>query len=176
MKAFARALCLYMLRRFRAGLRIVWTLKVRMTSGTCGKDLTVNFKSHAGSNVHLGNNVNFNGMHISPGGRVTIGDNFHSGRRCRFIVQYHNYEQGVKIPYDSGYINKPVTIEENVWLGHDVTILGGVTIGEGAVLQACSVVVTDIPPLSVAGGNPAKVFKQRDSAHYYQLKAEGKVH
>jgi acetyltransferase-like isoleucine patch superfamily enzyme len=115
-------------------------------------------------------------MHISPGGRVTIGDNFHSGRGCKFIVQYHNYDKGEKIPYDASYINKPVFVGDNVWFGHNVTILGGVTIGEGAVLQACSVVVTDIPPLSVAGGNPAKVFKQRDRVHYYRLKAEGKTH
>lgn len=148
MKTFVRAFWLYFLRRYRTILRIVWTLKVRMTCGAYGEDLTVNYKSHAGHNVHLGNNVNFNGMHISPGGRVTIGDNFHSGRRCRFIVQYHNYDRGEKIPYDQSYINKPITIEENVWLGHDVTILGNNTFGEGAVLQAGSVVVTDIPPLS----------------------------
>jgi len=80
------------------------------------------------------------------------------------------------MPYDNTYINKPVTIEANVWIGHNVTVLGGVAIGEGAVLQACSVVVDDIPPLSVAGGNPAKVFKKRDTFHYNQLKSGGKFH
>jgi acetyltransferase-like isoleucine patch superfamily enzyme len=147
-----------------------------MTCGSYGKNLTVNFKSHAGHNVNLGNNVNFNGMHISSGGRVIIGDNFHSGKNCQIIAQYHNYDQGKRIPYDNTLINKPVKIESNVWIGHNVTILGGVTIGEGAVLQACSVVVCNIPPLSVAGGNPARVFKKRDSDHYYHLKNENKFH
>lgn len=175
-KSAVRAACLALLFICRAILRKIWTFKVRITCGSCGKDLTVNFRSHAGQNVHLGRNVNFNGMHISPGGKVTIGDNFHSGKNCQIIVQYHNYEQGRRMPYDNTYINKPVTIEANVWIGHNVTILGGVTIGEGAVLQACSVVVGDIPPLSVAGGNPAKNFKTRDKVHYYQLKSEGKFH
>lgn len=47
---------------------------------------------------------------------------------------------------------------------------GGVTIGEGAVIQAGSVVASNIPPLAVAGGAPAKVFKMRNAEHYYELK------
>lgn len=43
-------------------------------------------------------------------------------------------------------------------------------IGEGAIIQAGSVVVKDVPPLAIVGGNPARVFKWRDKAHYYELK------
>ena len=57
-----------------------------------------------------------------------------------------------------------------------VIVLGGVTIGEGAIIQAGSVVVNDIPKYAIAGGHPAKVFAARDIAHYEELKALGKFH
>lgn len=55
--------------------------------------------------------------------------------------------------------HKPVIIEDNVWIGEKSTILKGVTIGEGAVIGCNSVVTKDIPPYSLAAGNPAKVVK-----------------
>ena len=53
-------------------------------------------------------------------------------------------------------------------------MLAGVTIGEGAIIQAGSVVVSNIPDYAIAGGHPAKVFKYRDIEHYTKLKSEGK--
>ena len=91
------------------------------------------------------------------------------------ITQNHNYE-GTKIPDDSSYICKDINIEDNVWLGSRVIILGGVTIGEGAIIQAGSVVVRNIPKYAIAGGHPAKVFSSRDKEHYEKLKMEGKFH
>ncbi|MNS29295.1 putative acetyltransferase [compost metagenome] len=55
--------------------------------------------------------------------------------------------------------SKPIVIGDNVWLGFDVVVLKGVTIGEGAIIGAKSVVTRDIPAWSVAAGNPAKVIK-----------------
>ena len=94
--------------------------------------------------------MNFNGMRISGGGKVRIGDYFHSGTGCQIITHIHNYE-GDAIPYDSTYLHKDVTIGQCVWLGNNVIILGGVTIGEGAIIQAGSVVCKDIPPYAIAG-------------------------
>lgn len=55
----------------------------------------------------------------------------------------------------------PIVIEDDVWIGNGVTVLSGVCIGQGAVIAAGSVVSKDIPPYSIAGGNPAKVIKYR---------------
>lgn len=91
------------------------------------------------------------------------------------ITANHNYE-GEKIPYDEQYVLKSVTIGDCVWFGNRVTVVGDVTIGEGRIIAAGAVVVNDVPPLAIVGGNPAKVIKYRDSEHYYKLKTEGKFH
>ncbi len=147
--------------------------RVERNVGKCEK-LHVNGFSYIPRNTILGSNVNFNGMVISGGGQVKIGDNFHSGRECLMITQNHNFDYGEKIPYDDTYILKNIEIEDNVWLGDRVIILGGVKIGEGAVVQAGSVVVKDIPPFAICGGHPAVVFKYRDIDHYLKLKRECK--
>ncbi len=54
-----------------------------------------------------------------------------------------------------------VTIENDVWIGGNVTILQGVTVHEGAVIGAGSVVVKDVPPWTICVGNPARVVKDR---------------
>lgn len=118
----------------------------------------------------LGKNTNFNGFRVYGSGNIVIGDNFHSGKNCKVITQVHNYN-GSKLPYDSTYLTKNIVIRDNVWFGMDVTILSSCEIGEGAIIQAGSVIVSDIPPLAIAGGNPAKVFKFRDKSHYYNLKS-----
>lgn len=131
----------------------------------------VNNKSSFNSNTYLGVNCHFNGMEISGGGKVIIGDNFHSGTGCMMITQNHNIN-GNALPYDNTYICKDIIIGDNVWLGSRVIILGGVKIGEGVVIQAGSVVVSDIPNLSIAGGHPAAVFGKRNEDHYFTTKAK----
>lgn len=69
---------------------------------------------------------------------------------------------------------KNVTIGDFVWIGTGVIILGGVTIGEGAIIQAGSVVVSDVPAYAIAGGHPAKVFAHRDKDHFIERKRNEK--
>ena len=154
--------------------RIYYTQLVKLHVKNAGSNLNVNFKSRIPSNTILGNNVNFNGMIIEGGGQVIVGNNFHSGSGCLMLTQIHNYDSGKSIPYDETYIYKNISIEDNVWIGSRVIILGGTEIGEGAIIQAGSVVVSNIPKYAIAGGHPAKVFKYRNIEHYEKLKKEGK--
>jgi acetyltransferase-like isoleucine patch superfamily enzyme len=55
---------------------------------------------------------------------------------------------------------KPIRIERNVWIGFDACVLPGVTIGEGSVVGARSVVTTDVPPFTVVAGNPARIVRK----------------
>ncbi|MBR1680630.1 acyltransferase [bacterium] len=139
-----------------------------------GKNLYVGGFSSVNKNTIMGNFVNFNGMQIHGRGDVIIGDYFHSGVECLMITSNHNYE-GELIPYDRTNINKSIIIDDFVWIGSRVMILPGTHIGEGAIIQGGSVVHGNIPPYSIAGGNPAKVFKYRDIEHFKKLKEDKKI-
>ena len=156
--------------------RIYYSLRVRIQVASCGSELRVNALSRVTRHTHLGRNVNFNGMTVRGSGLVRIGDNFHSGEGCLMISQIHNYDHGTAIPYDDTYIPKDIIIGDNVWLGDRVIILGESVIGEGAIIQAGSCVVGDIPRCAIVGGHPAKVFKYRDVDHYEGLKAASRFH
>lgn len=155
--------------------RIIKRLRTQLITAYCTRNVSkkgivrVNRFSKFNRKTKLGNNVNFNGLKIKGNGNVYIGDNFHSGENCLFLTEFHNYE-GERIPYDKTTIINDITIEENVWLGDRVIILGGVTVGEGAIIQAGSVVVKDVPKLAIVGGHPAKQFKSRDKEHYEEKK------
>jgi acetyltransferase-like isoleucine patch superfamily enzyme len=134
--------------------------------------LSAAFQCKFSKNTYLGKNTHFNGFEITGEGKITIGNNFHCGKNCKIISSFHNYN-GTKLPYDETNVHRDVTIEDNVWLGNDIIILGGVTIGEGAIIQAGSVVAKTVPKLAIAGGHPAIAFKYRDKNHYYTLKKQG---
>lgn len=128
----------------------------------------------------LGKHCGFNGMLIQNDGAakcvaratVRIGNHFHSGRGCVIRTSDHDFTRGYPIVHGhvAGYQTADVTIGEYVWLGNDVLIMKGVTIGDGAIIQARSVVVGDIPPLAIAGGHPCRVFKYRDREEFEFLK------
>lgn len=156
--------------------RRYYTSLAKLYLGSYGKNLRVNHKSYFNSKVRLGNNCNFNGIRIVGGGRVEIGDNFHSGIECMIITSIHNYDYGECIPYDTTNINKDICIKNNVWFGNRVLVTGNITIGEGAILAAGSVVTKDVPDMAIVGGNPAKILKYRNKEHYLELRDKGLFH
>lgn len=156
-------------------LKIFFTQLAQVHLKEKKKTLHVNFYSRFNQQTIVGENCHFNGFIIRGNGKVTIGDNFHSGQSCLVINSNHQYDNANAIPYDTTLkIDKAVTIEENVWIGDRVLILGGVTIGEGAIIQAGSVVSQNISKYAIAGGNPAVAFKYRDIVQYKRLKEEKK--
>ncbi len=154
--------------------RLIYGTMVKRKCASYQSPIWINKRTKVTPNTYIGKNVHSNGLRIFGKGRVEIGDNFHCGTECQFITSYHNYE-GVALPYDTTYIHKNISIGNNVWLGNRVIILGGVKIGEGVIIQAGSVVTSDIPSCAIAGGHPAKVFKTRNQSHYYKLLSEGKI-
>jgi maltose O-acetyltransferase len=56
---------------------------------------------------------------------------------------------------------RPVIIEDDVWIGINVILLPGLTVGRGAIVAAGSVVTKDVPPDAIVGGNPARVIRSR---------------
>ena len=155
----------------------VYTYYTYRKGGKVGDNLKVNGKiKGVGRNVEIGDNCNFNnGTLILGKGEVKIGDYFHCGNQLTIITQNHNFDTGDAIPY-SGYNLKSVVIKNFVWCGHQVTILPGVTIGEGAIIAACSVVTKDVPDYAIFGGNPAKLIRMRDIKHFKEMQAKGKYH
>lgn len=112
-----------------------------------------------GNNVTIGTN-----FHISAIGQITIGDNVLMGKGVTIVDNGHGYPTRYDMDIDPKKRNLrvygPLTIEKNVWIGDKVTIIGGITIGQGAIIGSNSVVTKDIPPYSVVVGIPAKIIKQ----------------
>lgn len=77
------------------------------------------------------------------------------------IYDYDNFNGDFLRNKNWGVVNtKPIKVCDNSWIGMNATILKGVTIGEGAIVAACSVVTKDVPPYTVVAGNPALVVKK----------------
>jgi len=127
------------LKQKRHFARRRWQSRVMRHCASFASPPNVNQPTSVTKTTHLGHNVNFNGMVISGGGKVTIGDNFHSGVECRMISQFHRYDDGDAIPYDTKeYIFKDIMIEDNVWIGDRVIVLGGVTINKANFIENSS--------------------------------------
>lgn len=95
------------------------------------------------------------GCSISAHDRVRIGSDCHLGPYTNILDNdYHDIEDHRAMPP-----SRPVLIGDNVWIGTRVIILPGVTIGDGAVIGAGAVVTKDVPPRTVAAGNPARVIR-----------------
>ncbi len=122
-------------------------------------------KLFLGGNIYIGPHAAFNTY-----GGIRIGDGCAFGPFVHIYSANHNYENADKVPFDEKFVCKPVDIGPYVWIGGDVIILPGVTIGEGAVIGAGSVVIKDIPAGVIAGGFPAKALKFRNMERFRTLK------
>lgn len=125
--------------------------------------------------ITIGSNVVIHGPAlIEANGGVCIGSNVAIARGCQILTSNHIYD-GEALPWDHASIHKQVVIGDNVWIGTDVIILPGVTLHEGAVVGAGSVVTRDVPACGVVAGNPARIKKYRDVERYERNKREGRL-
>lgn len=151
-----------------------WILSIpaRSRAAHVGRNFCALGEIKVSKRTFIGDEVCLKDMKVEGDGECRIGDHVHAGRELLILTASHNY-RGDFLPYDRGFITKAVEIGDSVWIGTRVTILPGARIGEGSIIQAGAVVHGEIPPCSIAGGNPAVVFAKRDEEHYAVLKARG---
>lgn len=112
--------------------------------------------------IHIGNRttIGHNSVLVCRE-RIEIGDDCMLAAFCYVLDVDHEYENPGKAIPQQGLRIKPVVIGNDVWIGAGAIILRGVTIGDGAVVAANSVVTGDVPAYSIVAGSPAKVIKPR---------------
>lgn len=114
------------------------------------------FNCDCGKNIHIGNNfIGNHNLTILDIREVRIGNNVMIGPHTLITTVGHPLSAKERREYDAWA--KPVVIEDGVWIGGNVTVLPGVTIGENSVIAAGAVVTESIPADSVAAGVPAQV-------------------
>lgn len=89
-------------------------------------------------------------------GEIEIGDNVCVSQHCYLAAATHDY---TRPSFDM--MEKKITIEAEAWLATRVFVAPGVTVGRGAVVGACSVVMKDVPAMTICAGHPAQVIRQR---------------
>lgn len=117
------------------------------------------FHCDHGNGLHLGEGVfvNYNGMFLDAAD-ITIGAHTLIGPNCSLYTPQHPLDYRLRRKtWESAY---PITIGADCWLGGNVTVCPGVTIGDRCVIGAGSVVTHDIPSDSLAAGNPCRVIRR----------------
>lgn len=103
--------------------------------------------------ISIGSFCSFSGVSIRCFNFIEIGDNVRCGANVTILDGDAHFDD----PRSSG--SSPVVIEDNVWIGKDVTILKGVRIGKNSLIGANSVVTKSIPGNVIAAGNPCRVIR-----------------
>jgi acetyltransferase-like isoleucine patch superfamily enzyme len=94
-------------------------------------------------------------------GAVTMGDGVRIGAHASVLGFNHNSDDVTRPIYQQGVSSKGITIGDDVWIGSGAIVLDGVTIGSHCIIAAGAVVTKDVPDYAIAGGNPAKVIRDR---------------
>lgn len=143
-------------KRLRAGLG-AWMLD------ECGQDVNIEHGAWFGSGrgVSLGDRSAI-GMDALVIGPLVVGRDVMMGPRCILLASSHDSTSVDQAMSMQGFkADQPIVIEDDVWLGAGVVVLPGRRIGRGSIVGAGSVVAADVPPYSVAVGNPARVVRDR---------------
>ena len=160
------ALFRHLPRSFAPGGRLGARLRTAAASAlleSAGSDINVEKGATFGSGrgIRVGARSGL-GIDSDLHGTITLGNDVMMGPRCTILTRNHQFDS-VSVPMNQqGFAQDlPVVIEDDVWIGANVTITAGVRIGRGTVVAAGAVVTRDVPAFSVVGGVPARVLRDR---------------
>lgn len=131
-------------------------------------------------NITLGDNAKVLDYAYFDGvGGIEIGNCSIIAPHVTILTSNHNYESSKEhtleaLPFDNLMNKKKVKIDKYCWLGRNVMVMPGVTIGKASIVAGGSVVTKDVEPYSIVGGNPAKLIKYRDKEEIEKLIKENK--
>lgn len=146
-------------------VHIIGLKNIRIGSNNIISDdtwLNVNDRTDGKIGIEIGNNCYIGKRNFfNSSAKITLKDYFMSGINCSLLGSDHLIDEPLKPYIHTGTTNDTsIYIGTNVWFGANVTVIGDVKIGHGSIIGANSLVLKDIPPFSIAVGNPAKVIKR----------------
>lgn len=118
------------------------------------------------------------GCYINANSLIMIGNGCMLGPKVFCFAGSHNYDSKDlrAVPFDNRLLDLPIVIENNVWVGGNVSIAPGTKIGEGSVISMGCTVAGTIPPYSVVIGSKGIVAKTRDIQKYKQLVSDNQIY
>ncbi len=124
----------------------------------CYGELNVLMWLNPEQRLEIGNCVS-----IAPEALFILGGNhrYDTVSTYPFSAEIDDWKLGTEDPTHVESSNGPIIVKDDVWIGTRATIMSGVTVNQGSIVAACSVVTRDVPPYAIVGGNPAKVIKYR---------------
>lgn len=124
-----------------------------------GSIVTPPFLCEFGKTIHIGSNTFLNmGITMLDNTEIHIGDNVLIGPNTQFYTPTHSLDYQSRRRWETTC--KPIVVGNDVWIGGQVVICQGVTIGARSVVAANSTVTKDVPPDTLVGGSPARIIKQ----------------
>lgn len=152
----SRRLCFEINRTDPTDNATLWNMENELMCGKLPKDsfFTPPFQIDFGCNFHIGNNVFANhGLTVMSLGTVIIDDGVMMGPEVGLFTVNHDPKE-IRV-----IMTKEIHICRNAWIGSRVSIMPGVTIGEGAIVASGAVVTKDVEPFTLVAGIPAKFIK-----------------
>ena len=149
---------------FRFGQRWFREKCAKMIMVACGNNVNIDKGVTFSTKCSLGDESGI-GKNSYIGITVTIGKNTMMGMDCLILTRNHNFSNILEPMMYQGFADeKPVSIGDDVWIGARVIILGGVHIGNHAIIGAGSVVTHDVDDYAIVAGNPAKIIRYRNDS------------
>ena len=150
----------------------LYSLAIRRRAKSCGRNLLVLGPGvSVTGNTTIGDGAGFGKrVKIFGDGPVSIGRRAVLAEDSVVYTQVHDYDHSDVLPFGWGFTYPETSIGDYAWIGIKCLVLPGARIGEGAIVQAGSVVMGVVPPCAIVAGNPAKVIGWRDIEHYNELK------